>query len=270
MKILTYNVSWQSMTGKSSNWKLCNSQNPDDPKYYGNCIYNIAKMIDENGPYDFILLQEATNYQKLIEISPTLQQMDFEYHKSNHDIIITFWDHRYQLMENLKGEFQPGRPWQCLQFVGNISIINVHLGHYNRHGFVNKLKKMVCQISEKLKNSRVIMGGDFNYFLNDPKNGFGHRLELENINFYVGKQILLSCCMPPFDKLKLQFDHILDSLSEPIKIVTPPVNKLSSDHIPIIAFLLPFNIKNGGYYKKYLTYKDTYKKLKCESFVTTY
>ena len=70
MKVLTYNVSWQSMTGLDSNWEFCNNtKNKNDDRHYSHCIINVANMIDNYCPFDFIALQEASNYKILIEQS---------------------------------------------------------------------------------------------------------------------------------------------------------------------------------------------------------
>ena len=116
MKILSYNVSWKSMTGNSTS-KICNNNtNPSDDKYYMNCINNIGIVIDNNSPYDFILLQEASNHKKIIKSSECLQNMSYHTHKSGPERMTTFWNKKHKLDYVIEGEFVSGRPYHILIF----------------------------------------------------------------------------------------------------------------------------------------------------------
>ena len=75
ISLLTYNISWESMTGAKSNWALCsNNTDPKHPKHNSVCIGNIAQVIEQN-PVDFVCLQEATNFKTLINESLQLKKM---------------------------------------------------------------------------------------------------------------------------------------------------------------------------------------------------
>ena len=109
IKIFSYNISWESMSGKIPNWELCNIQEDkykNHPRHYSVCNNNISKVI-ENNPSDFVLLQEATDYEKLLKQSPRLQKMKFIKHNSDLDVIITFWNSKkYKLLHILPGAFE--------------------------------------------------------------------------------------------------------------------------------------------------------------------
>jgi len=258
MRIFTYNVSWQSMIGRS-NWKLCNSTNPTDEKYFMKCIQNVSKVIDENKPYDFVLLQEASNYKKIIAESEYLKQMSFRVHNSGPEEMIMFWDHnKYHLDSELvlEGEFVKGRPYQVLTFNTNLTVINIHAEHQRVPILIKKLNRLMNKLVELFPNPshRFIIGGDFN-------NNIGNILRLGSITFHNNPEYILTCCGP--SNFKFSFDHVIDSVAPPIKIFSPIVDKLASDHLPIIA-ILDLDQKGGqtDFYYKYLKYKILYLELK--------
>ena len=97
ISILSYNISWESMSGRVKDWALCsNNTNPKHPKHNSVCVSNIGKVINEN-PTDFITLQEATDYDKLLLECPRLNKMQYKVHNSGLDVIVTFWDANYKL-----------------------------------------------------------------------------------------------------------------------------------------------------------------------------
>ena len=80
ISILSYNVSWESMTGSNNKWMLCNNNtNINNPRHNSVCIRNIADVINNNSNnLDFITLQEVgDNYNKLINQSQKLKDMDY-------------------------------------------------------------------------------------------------------------------------------------------------------------------------------------------------
>ena len=78
LNILSYNICWESMSGKDKNWTLCsNNTNPEHPKNNSVCVGNIADAFSQDN-LDFITLQESTDFKKLIALSPILQKMKYE------------------------------------------------------------------------------------------------------------------------------------------------------------------------------------------------
>jgi hypothetical protein len=265
IKVLTYNISWESMTGKKD-WHLCNSTNPKDDKYYGICRTNVVNVFDSDN-YDFILLQEASNYLDLINESKILKTMKYAHHKSGKEDMVTFWDSKkYNLIEQITGQFEKGRPWQILRFAEEVSVFNLHAPHLKRNELISAINKILFKYP-KLTVYRVIIGGDFNYFLNKKKSEPKNSIKLDNKIYYMSENIVPSCCNR-YKNFNKQIDYILDG-NRPIKVYSPETHYLASDHKPIVAILRPLfqntelykSIKHligGKYYHKYLKYKSKY------------
>ena len=257
LNILSYNICWESMSGKDKNWTLCsNNTNPEHPKNNSVCVGNIADAFSQDN-LDFITLQESTDFKKLIALSPILQKMKYEVHNSSLDVITTFWKPQYKLLYRIKGEFEKGRPWMATVFNYNknsnyICLINVHFGHYNKNDEYSKMAKMLVEIKEEIrkkeyKNSdkksdkkivydkvkRYIISGDFNYNIKE----FGDLNNIIKINgtdFYYHPRHILTCCI----KRRRHNDHVIDSMARPIDISIPDVKYMASDHKPILVKLV--------------------------------
>ena len=239
IKILSYNISWESMSGSVKNWSLCsNNTNPNDPKHNSVCVGNISEVFWQE--VDFITLQESTDFKKLIEISPQLKKMKCEVHNSGLDVMTTFWKPKYKLLYTIKGEFEKNRPWMATVFSCGICLINVHFGHYNTNDEYRKTEKMLFTIKEEISKKksiidvkRFIISGDFNY---DIKN-FGdskNNITINGTKFYYHPKHILTCCI----KRRKHNDHVIDSMTRPIDISIPEVNYMASDHKPIIVELV--------------------------------
>ena len=262
ISVFSYNISWESMTGKKKNWMLCsvNDNNKDHPKHYSVCVGNISGVIEENDT-DFVCLQEAMDYEKLIKESPRLTKMKHLHHKSGLDNMVTFWKPKYKLLYSIKGEFEEGRPWLATIFHNGLCLINVHFGHYDDAGEMQMLELMVQTVKKGInieeqkqgngngkgngkenekenrngnkKVNRYIISGDFNYDIkkfgdNDSK------FILDGVSFYHNPKKLITCRLNRWR----HYDHVIDSKSVPIDIVIPDVHHMASDHKPIIAKLL--------------------------------
>ena len=148
--ILSYNISWESMTGNVSIWPLCsNNTDKSNPKNNSVCISNIGKVINDNKT-DFVTLQEAGEYKKLLSVSPRLSMMKYKTHKSGLNVIVTFWNNTYKFIKKITGEFDIGRPWMAIIFSNGICLINVHCGHYNSNKVTEKLKKLIKNINDNI------------------------------------------------------------------------------------------------------------------------
>ncbi len=262
MSILSYNVSWESMTGNDKKWMLCNSNsnnNKNDSsssRHNSVCVGNVANVFDTAAEsLDFITLQESGEYKQLIKQSPTLQNMNYKTHKSGLDTICTFWNKKYnsQLLYSIKGEFEEGRPWMAVCFKKNainntthttytlLCIVNVHMGHYTHTEEMEKLDKMMIEIkkyiSKKNKDRpqvRYIISGDFNYDI--KQFGEYHRncnFKIDNTKFYYNPKNLLTCCL----RRRRHNDHIIDSLAKPVSISIPDVEFMASDHKPKLGII---------------------------------
>ena len=143
INIIAYNISWESMTGKKPEWALCsNNTNLRHPRHNSICVRNIATVL-ENNPANFILLQEAENYNDLIKQAPCLAKMNYEQHESGKDKMITFWNTKYEPLKIIRDEFENGRPWMAILYTNGWCIVNVHFGHYSREQEIYKLKQLI-------------------------------------------------------------------------------------------------------------------------------
>lgn len=243
IKILSYNISWESMSGAVKSWGLCsNNTNPNNPKHNSVCVGNIAEAFKQD--LDFVTLQESTDFKKLIELSPQLKKMKYEVHSSGLDVMTTFWKPKYKLLDTIKGEFEKGRPWMATVFNDEydsiICLINVHFGHYDDNEEYRKMENMLFTIKEEIRKKefskevkRYIISGDFNYNIKD----FGDSNKIIRINgtkFYYHPKHILTCCI----KRRKHNDHIIDSMARPIDISIPKVNYMASDHKPILVELI--------------------------------
>ena len=270
LSILSYNISWESMSGSVSKWALCNNNtNTNNPRHSSVCVNNISSVFDSSHELDFITLQEATDYNKLIKESDRLKQMKFEVHKSGLDTIVTFWDSKkFKLKQKILGEFENGRPWMATMFdyvrkasnhnnsirhsniAYDLCLINVHMGHYDKDEEFQKLEKMMLDINNNDNNDnndnkdtnnnningiakRYIISGDFNYDIKEfgNGNGNGNNFILNNTKFYFNPKHILTCCI----NRRKHNDHVIDSLEQPLDITIPKVNYMASDHKPIMV-----------------------------------
>ena len=265
INILSYNISWESTSGNVKNWSLCNNNTDiNNPKHYSVCVNNISNVFDDdhyNNHLDFITLQEANDYKKLIKESSKLKTMNYEIHKSGLDVLVTFWNNSmYKLKYKILGEFEEGRPWIATIFKKNtnthnthnthntsdLCLVNVHMGHYSKEEEFQLMDKMMIEIqngiekkekkekqtikANKKSSMRYIISGDFNYDIKkfgDSRNSF----ELNNTKFYLNPKHILTCCI----NRNRHNDHVIDSLKSPINISIPKVDYMASDHKPILV-----------------------------------
>ena len=248
INVLTYNISWESMTGRKPNWELCsNNTDPNHPRHNSVCVSNVARVFEDN-PADFVLLQEADSHEHLIQQSPRLAGMRFEFHESSRDKMITFWDKKYKHVHIVRGEFEPGRPWMAILYSNGWCVVNVHFGHYSRKDEIAQLNQLIQKIKKEFshqanqpnhtnqpnlsKMTRLIIGGDFNYDI--KLLGQSGMLTLDtSIEFHYHPRNLLTCCI----NRRVQNDHVIDTGGPLLDIKIPRVAHMASDHKPILATL---------------------------------
>lgn len=245
LKIISYNISWESMTGADNNWTLCsNNKNLNHPKHNSICVGNIADVFNDNKSLDFVTLQEAVNFEKLIEQSSQLKNMKYEIYKSGLEIIVTFWDPKYKYLYSITGEFESGRPWMGIIFKNGICLVNVHFGHYNNKKEYRHIEKMLFILKEEIRKkedsnkikinvNRFIISGDFNYNIKEFGNS-NKNIIINGTKFYYHPKHILTCCI----KRRTHYDHVIDSMARPIEIKIPDVKYMASDHKPILVELI--------------------------------
>jgi len=206
IKVLSWNVSWGSMTGNPANStaSVISGHCGSLPKINGStpCLINVAKFIDQSS-YDFVAIQEATKWDDILNNSSTLKKMGGYVHNQAPPPfkaeVATFYDKsKYNLLAVKCGNIltKSGRPYQILFLYGkkdcNFYIfINLHNDHHvtkdtlekelskdlqngviasSLSNFKNFNKKAVNDISSVIsgKTFKVIAAGDFN------DHGFGN------------------------------------------------------------------------------------------------
>jgi endonuclease/exonuclease/phosphatase family metal-dependent hydrolase len=239
INVIAYNVSWESMTGKKPEWALCsNSTDPTHPRHHSVCVGNVATVLEDN-PADFILLQEADGHNNLIKESSRLSKMEYEFHESSKDKMITFWNKKYTMKKIIRDEFEPGRPWMAILYTNGWCVVNVHFGHYFRYQEINKLNQLIKKIKKEFggkvpgqnEYNRIIIGGDFNYDIKQL--GRDGKIVIDGVIFHYHPKNLLTCCI----NRRVQNDHVIDTHSPLLDIKIPAVAYMASDHKPVLATL---------------------------------
>lgn len=256
IKVLSYNISFQAMIGKAIGtvYKACPKR--VDNNKITECLSNVAKYIENTGPYDLIGLQEASNWQDIINQSKKLQNMKYETTRSDQEEMISFYNPNKFILDDdnavIKGEFGPGRPFQILLFKQKICFINVHPGHSGDYkNFDNKVNEYInkyvsgqgynkTKILNKLKSYDIIIVGDFNSELTSFDNKFFKFID-NGRTFYGKTDIKTKTCCDSNElvgkNMEYTFDHILYTKEGKHKtqVVGPPLGTLQSDHLPVIA-----------------------------------
>lgn len=286
IKILSYNIWWKAMTPKGNIAQclpLINKQT--------SCLHNIVEFIDNNEYFDFVGLQEATNWKLIQKSSTVLSKMNAIGYNPNHEDIVIFYDkNKYELDDNdncITGHMKTnGRPFMILFLTikkksnpddnQNICIINAHSDHNGDiYEFDFYLKNILIKYKnydnylEKFKTYNIIMMGDFNDDLNKKKSFViftDDFFKIPNGRKLYGTNKEKSCCSGSLVGkyiMSKAYDHILSTSN---RIITQVHNvKRASDHMPIIATIqFPNFSMTGGnkykatYYYKYLKYKTKY------------
>lgn len=262
IKILTWNISWEAMTGQNSgrlDGTKCNKGGKNV------CLENVLnKIIEVNtlNELDFILLQEAEINPETLKTKLNGKYNYLSYNEltktKKEESIIFYNNTKYNILKQIPWGFYPGRPFiiALFQNIGtqqNILITNLHGPHgglddkkghtlpnyldfldYYRLGGPDK-DYTGRDISKNpridLTDLPIIIGGDFNKAIPGPIKIFNQIFSNE------GNQP--TCCDNDFKGrgLSNRFDHILINDKLTYKKVTYPKvdDKMYSDHIPIYA-----------------------------------
>lgn len=233
MKILTYNISWEAMTGSPY------GSAGDLGRQCGNniCFNNVIKYIKKI-PLDFIALQECARSDEIIK---ELNHENYNYFKNKNgkETILTLYKKKYELLDFKKGYFTKGRPYHALYFK-NFIFVNLHyLGASNTEkvSIIEKFKFLD-------KNKKIILAGDFNLNFN-----YCDEIIYENKKIIIGDFVCLnpqvSCCSTRKNERKFDygdciFTNYLFTIKENKKGKNIIKNKnlishLSSDHYPIYS-----------------------------------
>lgn len=253
IRVLSWNISWEAMTGKNFGTKCGVSPNK--------CLNNVSNFIKNNGliqPFDFIGLQEASKYYD-IRIKSGISSIMTEIHyKPGIEDAVLFYNNKYKLnnilpnvikgnlYDKTRGAFSNGRPFIIGFFENNLCVISLHAGHNGMGNFdeiEDAMKKQFStnystdynKIVNRLKTWDLIIMGDFNINLKNTT-FFGRNLN--------GKHNTGTCCdtnltantNAPYDQILTSFSTITTNIYQ---------EKDASDHLPVIAEITSEeNIKN--------------------------
>ena len=254
MRILSYNISWECMTNSSQGSAGRLGQKCKDDVCLKN-VSNYLNFVNKKIDYlDFILLQEAANYNKLFgNIDNFDKKYDYISSRSGREYMVTCYKKKYKLIKSIKGSFVSGRPYHILVFK-DLILINLHYCGYN-----NLVQRHICDIQKEfsskynslgdIKNKQIIIGGDFNYPIYKYKSFFQLHTDQNLIYFkpfnqierYVFvKNVPKTCCSTSVNddkKMHSIGDFIMtEKKSTTNKIYYRNIIKgLSSDHMPIFC-----------------------------------
>jgi endonuclease/exonuclease/phosphatase family metal-dependent hydrolase len=164
INVLSYNVSWGSMSENPHNRSAAEMAKYCQKLGNKTCLKNVVKIIDENGPYDFIALQECAGWQDMIRHSALLPLMGYVHHKTPSRIeLITFYNKDKYMVIAIKQGFilNDGRPYHIIFLIHKISntfyiVINMHNEHIKgkRHTCKEILQ---IELSKNLDKSIIIV-----------------------------------------------------------------------------------------------------------------
>lgn len=232
IKLLTYNLSWESWTGRKSGWPLCNLESGHHPKQ---CRLNILSAIDQDGDYDLIALQEVADLEAVISGSRNLRKMNYLAHQSGLNQIALFFQGR-KVVRKMGSEFVPGRPFQVVLFDDGLLVVHLHAGHRSQGFYSLGIKVLERTIPQAWlsKAKRVLLVGDFNL---DPL-----RIGVKKI---LGRQMtgskdkVLSCCSTNQSRTGDRYpsDTVLISSPAKVKLKALASKYPASDHRPVVALI---------------------------------
>jgi len=270
IKVLSWNISWEAMTAKVGTFGEKCSQN--------SCIEVVSNFIHKYSPFDFIALQEATNYENITNNSNYLHTILNEFRNvPGKEDMVTFYNKKYELDDGINKinsyMENAGRSMQILFFKNKLCFINAHAGHggdiyklqqhiidtlIGNKTYEDKLSEYVTfndtsrllsqeeqqNVSDKLKTYHLIIAGDFNDNLDYIKinDQFTKKINGDSFKFYDKKFYGLTrkptCCDKTLEAKK--FKYYYDHVITTSENISIGVYNVAnaSDHLPIIATII--------------------------------
>jgi hypothetical protein len=244
LKILSYNVSWENMKGVRNKRGIIHNEECLQPNF---CATNIATLIQDELPLDFILIQEASRIETIISTLP--QSSHILLYKSGLETILTIIDSHYKIIRSIGGEFEYGRPFLCTFLSNSICLINVHMGHkedfYSDMKIIERRLKKNSYSNKFFESYRIIIGGDFNQKLNSSYTFMGKIIYKNTSTPTCGlKTKHNNKSIEDISSFKMKYsDHIFDSDDKIVySINLTPINSdnliiPASDHLAVYAEL---------------------------------
>ena len=225
MKVLTYNISWEGMTGRDSRTAKGTKCIVDG---VNKCNPNVLSVLKPE--YDFLCLQEASGVPADF-LSATHERLEYT---DGMETAIMFHKKEYVRQKSFTGNFdEVGRPFLIAIFEKFV-VISVHPGHHIATRRVFSILETALK-DEDITRKEIIIAGDFNVSIGPSVIVFGRTLKREPGMMY-------TCCDSEFGENPLyigSFDHILVSEPSVLTSATLPIpaetNTLFSDHLPLLA-----------------------------------
>lgn len=229
MKCLTWNVSWEAMTGSDTSVRgsVCGQSGKI-------CIENVVGVLAQcmAAQQDFLCLQENVLGNLAMN---GYQQVDA---KDGLETISTLYHPKYRLVSSFSGALQSGRPYLVCIF-DSIVVINVHAGHRGNGLLIFGVleKELPRELIRLIQMRPIVFVGDFNVRMTDA--------------FCFGKLMrvspdLITCCdkglglenLSKYTRMQdqfmisptLRFDSVRTLLNQ-------DDNVQQSDHLPVEAVI---------------------------------
>ena len=275
MRLLSFNVSWESMLARNS---MLDPDRSEKCSVGGVniCKQNIISVFTSN-PSDFFCIQEASGFDAIN--FPSMKKIN---HRSEFEDSFIYYNEKYTIGEIYKGDFERGRPYIIAEFIKDsikTVVINVHLSETASRGLLEAVGKTELEYKseeiQKLENrlqpslkatlknlsTRVIIAGDFNCNFIDA-----FKIKIFDRQFSMESRPINTCCdfkiTGNAKYYNQRYDHILitDNLNLTSYNTALLPTPLFSDHLPMI-YEINDKIQLVAE-KKYLKYKTKYLVLK--------
>ena len=263
MKVLTYNICFEQVTGQLGLQKKDSKMHCINQKFPNQCFLNVIKnMRVQDMRYDFIGLQESSYFNNIhdqindimFQKTNTRNYYSMISMKSGSEDMVTFYNaHKYTPIYTFKSEVKNGRPVLTTVFNERVIVINAHFSHRgDAIDFVVWLKKLNHFLERNphiipcFKDFRIVMLGDFNNELKskvnlliDVRTKTGHFKFLRRLYQHPNFKKTKTCCVDKKSKRNAFYiDQIFDSYDYPLMTsVIYPKHQPSSDHYPVCAVL---------------------------------
>ncbi len=179
MKILTYNVLWETIQNKTN-------------------LTNITQAIDTMGKYDFIAIQEAISVSDLQNNSKILKKMGYVFTPDKPAKLLTFFNKKkYEILGVHYGGFKchdcAGRPYHIIYVLRKedqqrFMVINTHMPHLSNQGEIESVitKQLSHNFDEGFDNSKKLTEIDLVNFRESSDNLSHHLIDHHYLGIFMG------------------------------------------------------------------------------------
>jgi hypothetical protein len=219
--VLSWNILWMAMDGFKEDKPGQKEKNPTPQSDFGKhcatqvvdglniCARNVKTTIDELAEeYDFVALQEASQWNKIREKSTKLKDMGYVHYKFGNTNLVTFYNKKkYRLIAfktdfiskiiDIKADTYNNRPYHVLYLEHKVSeehyiFINLHLPHeINREDVESGLSKNMDTFYELTKDDGNISETFSTHPTEKNRNNTQAYFKIKEIKIKITKLLLL-------------------------------------------------------------------------------